>query len=174
MKTNEARLNSIIQYVKENYIAEEKLLRKSCVIKETETIDNLEYSLFTPSQIANIKKQSSNTWQRALFNHIDRKEMSEVEVYKRAYISKKTFSKIRCNSSYQPDKDTSIKMCIGLKLNIDETLDLMSLAGHTLSRSLERDLVVRFFIEHRIYNIDEINYALYDMDLKLLPIPQMD
>ena len=61
-------------------------------------------------------------------------------------------------------------MCIGLKLNLDETLDLMEKAGYTLSESIKRDLVVKYFIEEKIYKMDDLNIVLDDMNLKLFPI----
>ena len=61
-------------------------------------------------------------------------------------------------------------MCIGLKLNIDDTLDLLAKAGYTLSNSIKRDLVVRYFIENEIYNVDEMNLVLDEFKLKLFPI----
>ena len=113
-----------------------------------------------------VNKNISYSWQQSLFDYIDEKGMSEVEVYKRADISKQVFSKIRSNESYHPDKDTAICLCIGLRLNIDETIDLLSKAGYTLSSSIERDLIIRYFIENNEYNMLEINEILYDMNLK--------
>ena len=121
----------------------------------------------------NIKNKLFNveeTWQQALFKWIDDKELKDPDVYKRANISKQTFSKIRGDINYQPNKDTSIQLCIGLKLNIDDSLDLLKKAGYSLSNSIKRDLVVKYFIENRIYNIDELNLVLEELELKLFPI----
>ena len=60
-------------------------------------------------------------------------------------------------------------MCIGLKLNLDETYDLMGKAGFTLSESIVKDLIVKFFIEKRRYIIWEINDVLYKYNLKMFP-----
>ena len=72
--------------------------------------------------------------------------------------------------NYKPNKDISIQLCIGLKLNIDDSLDLLKKAGYSLSNSIKRDLVVKYFIENRIYNIDELNLVLEELELKLFPI----
>lgn len=111
-----------------------------------------------------------SSWQESLFKLIDKKGYKDPEVYHRAQISKQTFSKIRSDKYYQPNKDSAIQLCIGLKLNIDETIDLLAKAGYTLSKSLKRDLVVRYFIEHCIYNILDLNVVLNEMQLKLFPI----
>ena len=123
-----------------------------------------------PRSLKNINDDIDYTWQQSVFRLIDKKEYTDPEVYKRASISKQTFSKIRCDVNYQPNKDTAIQMCIGLKLNLDETYDLMEKAGYTLSASIKRDLVVRYFIEEKIYKMDDLNIVLDDMHLKLFPI----
>ena len=96
--------------------------------------------------------------------------MKDSEVYKKSNISKQTFSKIRSNENYQPNKDTAIQLCFGLKLGIDDALDLIGKAVYYLSDSIKRDLVVRYFIEKGIYEIDTLNIILDDMKLKLFPI----
>lgn len=67
----------------------------------------------------------TDTWQESLFSIIDNKLLDEVEVYKRAGITKQVFSNIRKDSDYHPNKDTAISLCIGLKLNLDEAQDLL-------------------------------------------------
>ena len=61
-------------------------------------------------------------------------------------------------------------MCIGLKLNLDQSIDLLAKAGFALSNSSKRDLVVRYFIEHKIYDINEINEILYEFNLDLFNV----
>lgn len=107
------------------------------------------------------------TWSITIFSIIDEKHLKDSEVYKRAGISKQTFSKIRKDPDYHPKRDTAIQICIGLELNLEDSNELLSRAGFGLSKSVKRDLVISFFIERKIYNIREINYALYDLGLEL-------
>lgn len=125
---------------------------------------------YRTSKLKDLDKQLKDTWQQSLFNHIDKKEYNDPEVYKRASISKQTFSKIRSDEHYQPNKDTAIQLCIGLKLNLDETIDLLAKAGFTLSQSIKRDLVIKYFIEEQIYDIEELNMVLHFFKMKLFPI----
>ena len=108
------------------------------------------------------------TWQQSLFETIDNKSIDEVELYKKSGITKQTFSKIRSDDKYHPDKDTAIRLCIGLELSLEETLDLLGKAGFTLSKSIERDLVFRYFIENKEYDLYVIDCVLEELKMKLL------
>ena len=103
-----------------------------------------------------------DTFQQRLFRWIDTHELNEVDVYKKANISRKHFSKIRSNIDYQPKKNTVLAFAIALELSLDDTLDLLRCAGFTLSNSKKFDVIVRFFIEREIYSIYTINEALFD------------
>ena len=89
-------------------------------------------------------------------------------IYKRANLSKQHFSKIRNNPHYKPTKPTAIALAIALELDLADTRDLIGRAGFALTNSSKLDLIVRYFIENRNYNILEINMALYEFDQSLL------
>jgi len=108
------------------------------------------------------------TFTETLFHLIDERNLKDVEVYKKANIDKRLFSKIRSNLKYQPSKTTAIALAIALELNLDETLDLIGRAGFTLSRSNAFDIIIVYFISEGIYNIYDVNEALFDYNQPLL------
>ncbi len=110
----------------------------------------------------------ADTWQESLFYWIDAKGFSETDVYKRANVDRKLFSKIRSNAHYQPKKNTAVAFALALQLNLDETKDLLARAGYALSPSSRFDLIIEYFIENGVYDAYTINLALFEHDEPLL------
>lgn len=105
-----------------------------------------------------------------LFDLIDASGQTDPEVYKKANLDRKLFSKIRSNQNYQPSKATALALAIALELNLHQTEDLLRRAGYALSPSDYRDLIVRYFVQHKNYNIFEINQVLFAYDQPLLGV----
>ena len=113
-------------------------------------------------------KHLSDTWQESLLKIIDDKGYTDTEVYKRANIDRKLFSKIRSNPTYQPKKITAVAFALALKLSLDDTKDFIGRAGYAFSPSSIFDLIIEYFIEQEVYDTYTINLALFDHNQPLL------
>ncbi len=160
-------LSNIETYFNKNYIPRKTRVRSIFNEESTNEIES-DFSLCAASCIDNQNLELEDSWQSTLFKIIDQKKLKDVDVYKRALISKQTFSKIRSNLMYQPDKDTAIKLCISLELSLDEALDFLAKAGYTLSKSIKRDVYIRGCIHQNLNNVMDVDYVLDKHNLKPL------
>ena len=103
-----------------------------------------------------------------LLKLIDRTGKKDSEIYKKANVDRKLFSKIRNNPNYKPSKATAIAFAIALELNLEETKDLIGRAGFALSHSSKFDVIIECCIKNKCYNVNEINMVLFDYDQSLL------
>ena len=103
-----------------------------------------------------------------LIRKIREKQINNSECYTKARIDRRLFSKIISNPQYKIQKKTVYAFALALELSIDETSEMLLKAGFGLSNSQIFDLIIKFFIEKNIYDIELINAALYHYDQPLL------
>ena len=120
------------------------------------------------ASLEDVLRQHEKTFSEYLLDLLKERSGKDSEVYKRAEVSKQLFSKILNNPDYQPTKSTVIQLALGLQLDLPQTQKLLEKAGYALTRSSKADLVVKYYIERKIYNVTFINEALYDCGLPLL------
>lgn len=120
------------------------------------------------SELAKRMEHMSDTFSEYLLYLIESKGMTNAEVYKRAIVDKKVFSKIKNNPDYHPQKITAMCLCVGACLNLDETRDLLVRAGYALSPCDKTDIIFTYFIEHGIYDMIELDIQLEEHGLNCL------
>ena len=113
-------------------------------------------------------RRREDTFQQRLFKLIDERHLKDPDVYKKANIDRKAFSKIRCNKDYHPNKNTAIALAIALQLDMPDTQDLLSRAGYALSPGSMFDLIISYCVSNQKFDINEINAVLFAYDQPLL------
>ena len=107
------------------------------------------------------------TFSERLLRLIDESGMTDVEVYKRAGIDRKLFSKIRTDKNYHPKIRVVYAFIFVLRLSLDDAKDLLASAGYSISPASKFDLVMEFCIMEG-YDIDTVNGILYEMGMDVL------
>ncbi len=169
-------LSDVKSYIDEHYVdqrliverqsrrMEEASFNEMPVMKASESMPQK----MRPPNFDKLLKALDESFSTTLLRLIDQKGLDDVTVYKRANLSRKLFSKIRTGKSYTPKKPTALALAIALELSLDDTEDLLKRAGLALSNSNMFDVIIRYFITYKIFDIHEINLVLYSFDQPLL------
>lgn len=111
-----------------------------------------------------LKEIYTDSFEKHLQKIINKKGLKNSEVYAAANISKQYFSKL-LKGQVKPSKGKMLALAVGLRLNLDETVDFLRIAGYALSPISQTDAVVEYFIEHEDYNVLKIDIVLFDYGL---------
>jgi len=173
---SEKLYHKVNQYIDDHYVMDHNLYESKV------NRDKLVYrdEILEKSPDASFKKELSKrsledflddlgeSFPEMLLRLIDEKGYKDPDVYKRANVSKQTFWKIINKDNYLPKKSTIVALVIALKLNLDESKDLLKKAGYAFSNNNLFDVIVSYFIVNGNYNIFEINDVLFKYEVELL------
>lgn len=95
------------------------------------------------------------------------KDSSKDESYicDKYHFEKNYFSNLRSNPKYTPSKGEAIIVCFAFHLSYEHTRALLKSAGYALTNSEKSDLIIRFFLENKEYNINDLDYVLNHFEL---------
>jgi O-acetyl-ADP-ribose deacetylase (regulator of RNase III) len=164
---------SIEKFIDDNYVEEQALLYRRTSAryqpKEDERIEILSNLTVGSSarSLDDIISEQDESFSESLFRLIDQRKLKDSDVYKKANIDRRLFSKIR-NSDYHPSKNTCMALAIALELNLDQMKDLLAKAGYTLSKSQKADLIIEFYVINEKFDILQINEALFTFKQPIL------
>jgi len=183
---SEELLGEVKSYIDEHYVEERQLKRRSLLDVEKSALSDADMStLFAPkitetayrasmpppgasASLDDLVDNLDEPFSATLLRLIDATGKKDSDVYRRANIDRRLFSKIRSNSGYAPSKPTVLAFAVALELNLSQTADLLGRAGFALSRSRKFDVIVEYFIASRKYDVFEINEVLFSYDQQLL------
>ena len=108
------------------------------------------------------------TFTEMLFSIIDEKGFNDVDVYKKAGLDRKYFSKLRSDKNYKPKKKVVCALALALELDTPTCKKLVKKAGYILTSASKFDLVIRYCIENRVYNLMKVNEMLFELGLETI------
>lgn len=88
------------------------------------------------------------------------RDITTAMIYERCYVDRRLISKITSGTNYHPSKNTMLALCIGLHLNLQEGEEFLLLAGYSFSNTSKYDLIIKFMLQNKIYDLDTINDML--------------
>lgn len=172
-------VGEIDSYIDTNYVRErcekEYPLRsgRSTGIREFSEEEIFYEKLLQRNEDMSLEDELANmgaSFHEKLFELIDASHLDNKDIWKRANLDRKHFSKIQCDVNYHPKKKTVMALCIALELDLEQSKDLLARADWAFSPSSKVDLIVQKAIIDKQYDIMQLNVTLFKYTNEILGV----
>lgn len=155
-------MGEIESYIDQHYVDSHQQQRRNPLpIEYADMAAPIMPMMAAASALDDLIEQLDEPFSDTLLKLIDAKGKTDVEVYKRANIDRKLFSKIREGRGYTPRKPTILALAIALELTLPEKDDHLERAGYALSHASKFDVILEYFIVNGWCDIFEIDEVLF-------------
>jgi len=114
------------------------------------------------------KNRKPGGFAHALEKKRKEKELTPAELYKRANVDRRHYSRLMGPEGRHPSKNTVISFALALRLTRGEFDEFLQTAGYSLSSTSSRDVCIMFCIEKEHYDIDKVNAVLFAVGIEPL------
>ncbi|MCF0110600.1 MAG: macro domain-containing protein [Erysipelotrichaceae bacterium] len=179
LEISEETQRDIEAYIDEMYTGNERLfergvfgampeMAKLAGRSENKAIGSMPEDVSVTDELSYLLNHMDAGFRDTLLSLMDKTGKKDSEIYKKANVDRRLFSKIVNNKNYRPSKETALAFAFALELTVPQTNQLLSTAGYTLSHSSKADIVAEYFLKHGIYDLMEVNEYLFSLDLPII------
>lgn len=128
-------VGEIDSYIDANYVRESRekeyplRSRRSTGIRELSEEEIFYEELLQRNEDMSLEDELANmgaSFHEKLFELINASHLDNKDIWKRANLDRKHFSKIQCDVNYHPKKKTVMALCIALELDLEQSKDLLA------------------------------------------------
>lgn len=115
-------------------------------------------------KLEDIMEHMGETFSQMLLRLIGEKGYTDAQIYHKANIDRRHFSKVKNNVDYVPNKKTVMAFVVALELSLDEAKDLLKAAGYSFSDSSKFDVIISFFWKMRFMMFLKLMKSYFPMN----------
>lgn len=129
---------------------------------QNEAVNEFPEKYIIANKIIN-NKRNTKTFTETLFTYMDKSNISDPELYRKATIDKRLFSKIRSNNDYHPSFGTVTLLALALELTTNEYINLLESASYSLPQNSYANIALKYCFDNNIYDVVYVDSLIYEI-----------
>lgn len=117
-----------------------------------------------PSLLTHLEKRYDyivSDFDKVIKSEMKKNRLKDKTVYRKANIDKNAFYRLKNGINQQPSKEEIYGLIVAFKMDISNAEAFARSGGYEISTDNKQDLIFRYFIENKIYDINQINLTLF-------------